>query len=132
MDDKCRKNRYKSNLSKRTSFTRERKNGVLIACSYAFTGLNMITAGGLALKASQNEMVVSRCVIMLGLLFLILILVIDDRKGSRGTFATVLNAIIHFASCIVLSILYSKWWLAVYVVEMTIYLLVNRYLKRKV
>ena len=132
MDDKCRKNRYKSNLSKRKSFTRERRNGVLIACSYAFTGLNMITAGGLALKANQNEIVVSRCFIMLGVLFLILILVIDDRKGSRGTLATVSNAIIHFASCVVLSILYSKWWLIVYMGEITIYLLVNRGLKRNV
>lgn len=110
-------------------FSREQKNGVLIACSYAFTGLNMITAGGLALKAIQNDLA-ARCFIALGVVFLLLILVIDDRKGSLGTAATVLNAIIHFAFCVVLAVLYSKWWLAVYVGEMVVYLLVSRVLDK--
>lgn len=84
----------------------------LIVSSYCFSGINFLICSHLY--------DVRTCV--LGVIFLIMVPITfwDKRKEMRGTLYTVLSCIMHFAFCIIFSILYSFWWLAIYCGEVVL------------
>lgn len=97
------------------------ENTIVIVLAYLFSGLNLVAAG---LRASGSH--VDRYLIMVGVAMLLMapVSILDDRKGMRGMPYTVGCCIIHLAICVMLSFVFSFWWMAVYGCEVLIYFVV--------
>lgn len=96
----------------------------VIVSSYVLSGVNFICAGIIAFETDHAEL--AKYLIFLGAIMLFMgpVSIWDKRKEMRGKFAAAIDGIMHLAFCIMLSYLFSWWWMAVYLIEVVVVFLV--------
>lgn len=85
----------------------------VILASYFFSGINLILAGCFASSEYSSYLFIVGAL----LLVMTLVSVFDDRKEMRTRFYAIVCSTMHLGFCVALSILFSFWWIVVYICE---------------
>ncbi len=89
----------------------------IIMMSYALSGINLVCAG--IYYANITGWIVLRHIILLGGVMLLMapISILDKRREMQGNFAVVCSCAVYLIFCVMLALLFSRWWLVVCVLE---------------
>lgn len=112
--------RGKKLTTNRKKMLRLTRNTIIIMLAYFFSGVNLTLSRWTFLKDTDVVNFPDFSLIGIIMLFMVVITYFDERKENRGMLAMVAALIMHYAFCIVLTYLFSLWWLLVYVCELVI------------
>lgn len=106
------------------------RNRIVIAVSFFFCALNCIIAWGISLTSVSNY---DKSVGVLGIIMIVMIPIslIDPREQMQNSLAALSSIFLHFLFNLLVTVLFSLWWLVFVFVPETVLLIVLFYLVRR-